>query len=916
MNFIRILSILSLLVMVSFGSAAQTANLSQEQIQRFKNMSPQQRQMLANQLGIDLSSLEQMGQSGLSGMNRDNGLNTQQQIYPRGTQFDEFGNPLTPEEQRAREEQEKEEEDELKPYGYELFANAPSTFTPTSNIPVPANYIVGPGDQLLVQLYGKENQEYQLEVSRDGSVVVPKLGPITVAGKSFSELKSYMADVIKRQIIGVEVSVTMGELRTMRVFVMGEAYKPGAYNVSSLSTITHALFVSGGVTEIASLRNIQLKRAGELVQTLDLYDLLNNGDASKDALLQPGDVVFIPAVNKTVTVDGLVRRPAIYELKHEESLSQVIELAGGKLPRGYAGAVSVKRYQAGVQVQLTVDLSSEDIKVQAGDEIEIAQVVPRIANSVSLIGAVARPGNYQWYEGQRVSSLLGDTRKSLLETADLNYLLILREQNENGDLNVLQTDLTLLGEDPQADLLLKPNDKILVFSRIESEAISDIRLDDLAFTNEQLKENEKEKWEKRIEEKLFWKQLGLEESPAQSSSFDDEEIQLLASQTLIELTEEEKEKILELKDTTYYSRKRMLTPVIAKLREQAKLGEPLQLVEVVGEVKVPGVYPLPQNATVLKLMKAAGGLTESSYGLKSEITRTIINDKGVAEVTHLNFSPADVLANDQDDNIALKSKDRVNIFTIPSWQEDLRVTVKGEVEFPGEYTIRRGETLSDLLERVGGLTNYSEPAAAIFTRESLKERERENLVRLAEELRKQIASESLRRQTGAGAVVSYDQAKNLLRDLTKVEPVGRLVIDLQAVINGQKTSDVTLEDGDALYIPGKTQSVNVIGEVYVPTSHLYTAGLDYEQYILRSGGFKELAADDKTYIIHADGSVSVPGRDSGFWFSSGTQETGIKPGDTIVVPFNSDYVDNMTLWTNATQIIYQLAVSIAAISSL
>jgi polysaccharide biosynthesis/export protein len=340
------------------------------------------------------------------------------------------------------------------------------------------------------------------------------------------------------------------------------------------------------------------------------------------------------------------------------------------------------------------------------------------------------------------------------------------------------------------------------------------------------------------------------------------------------------------------------------------------LVEIAGEVKVPGVYPLTKMASIKSLVKAAGGLTESSYMQKSEITRSELNAEGVAQISHISFSPAELLSSKAQSKIDLQSKDRVNIFAIPSWQEELKVSVKGEVEFPGEYTIRRGETLSDLLERVGSLTQYGDADAVVFTRESLKIQERKNLQGLAEELRKQIASESLRRSSGAGAIVSYDEAKKLLKDLTSVEAVGRLVIDLNSILKNSTTQDVVLEDGDILYVPSRSQSVNVIGEVYVPTSHLYVAGLSYEDYILKSGGYKTLADDEKTYIIRANGSVDVPGRGDGYWFSGESQSVQVMAGDTIVVPFNTDNVDNMTIWANATQIIYQLAVAVAAIGSL
>jgi protein involved in polysaccharide export with SLBB domain len=283
---------------------------------------------------------------------------------------------------------------------------------------------------------------------------------------------------------------------------------------------------------------------------------------------------------------------------------------------------------------------------------------------------------------------------------------------------------------------------------------------------------------------------------------------------------------------------------------------------------------------------------------------------------HINFSPSAVLSNKQTATIGLQSKDRVNILSIPSWQEELKVTVKGEVQFPGTFTIKRGDKLSDLMKRVGSLTQFGDPNAVVFTRENLKDQERRNLQNLTEELRKQIASESLRQSNTAGSIVRYEEAKMLLRDLTNVEAIGRLVIDLNSLLKGQQYSDVTLEDGDILYVPSISQSVNVIGEVYVPTSHLFDGVLSYEDYIKKSGGFRALADIERIYIVRSNGSVDMPGEEGSFWFSDQGNNLAIKAGDTIVVPYDSDNVDSMTLWTNATQIIYQLAVTVAAIGSL
>src|ERR1700683_4999937 len=225
----------------------------------------------------------------------------------------------------------------LKPFGYDLFEGVPSTFAPVTDIQVPVDYIVGPGDQLEIQLYGNEPQSYELTVERDGRINFPKLGPIMVSGMTFDAARTVIEQHVSKQLIGTHVSVTMEDLRSIRVFVLGEAQKPGSYTVSGLSTMTNALFVSGGVKKIGSLRNIQLKRDGHLVTTLDLYDLLLRGDTSGDRQLLPGDVIFIPPIGPTVSVYGAVRRPAIYELKRERTAEQAIFIAGGLSPDADAG---------------------------------------------------------------------------------------------------------------------------------------------------------------------------------------------------------------------------------------------------------------------------------------------------------------------------------------------------------------------------------------------------------------------------------------------------------------------------------------------------------------------------------------------------------------------------------------------------
>jgi polysaccharide export outer membrane protein len=803
-----------------FISLLQVADIraqSAQQLEQFQRLPKAQQEQLAKQMGVDLAQLTSLG---IQGQNSSHNME-QASSYPRGTQFDELGNPL--QDQTNELANQDGQDEELKLYGVELFANSPSTFSPVDNAPVPAHYLLKPGDTLRVQLYGNENEEYELVVGRDGKVVIPKLGPYDLASKSFSEVKSLLSQKIKQQVIGVEVSVSMGELSTMRIFVMGEAYKPGAYNVSSLSSITQALFVSGGMSDIASLRNIQLKRAGRLIATLDLYDLLNAGDTSQDLQLQAGDVLFIPAVENTITVDGEVRRPAIYELKGQETISDVIRLAGGALATGYVDAISVKRFNQGSQIQLTADLIGKDIQVQNGDAINIPQISPVLTNSVGLIGAVARPGQYQWQPGMGLSVLLGQPDKDLLDIADLSYVLILRQSHIGEKLEVLQKDISSWRQNTKSnDFPLAVNDQVIVFSRLETNDWNDIRLDDLAFTNQELQEQEKEIWQQRIEERLFWEKIGLYAKAGEEPN------PLIDTIPLIELTALERKEILAIKDAPFFSRTRLLMPVLASLRQQANFGYPLQLIEVVGEVRVPGVYPLPKGAGVKDAILAAGGLTESAYPLKSEITRTELAVDGSADIRHIEFSLAEVMASKTMDKISLQSRDSLNILAIPAWQDEIKIIVQGQVQFPGQYAVRRGEKLSDIVARFGGVTEFGAADAAVFTRETLKSQERANINKLAEDLRKQVASESLRRQAGAGTIVSYAEAKKLLADLSKAEAVGRLVINFEQIIAGNFDFDLELEDGDKLFVPRRSQSINVIGEVFVPTSHLFTKGLCYQ----------------------------------------------------------------------------------------
>ncbi len=332
----------------------------------------------------------------------------------------------------------------LKPFGYDLFEGSPSTFAPVTDIQVPVDYIVGPGDTLEIQLFGSETPRYELTVQRDGRINFPKLGPMIVGGLTFDATRELIEQRVAKQLIGTRVGVTMGDLRSIRVFVLGEAEKPGSYTVSGLSTMTNALFVSGGVKKIGSLRNIQLKRNGQLVTTLDLYDLLLHGDTSGDKQLKPGDVIFIPPLGNTVSVYGAVQRPAIYELKGEKTAGQAIDIAGGLLPDADAKLGQLERIlPSQLHETRNIDLTiagSRATPLANGDKLDIPSIRPTLENSVELTGYVYRPGQFQYHAGMRLTDVLGSFNE-LRPNADPHYIMIRRIVPPEDRVEVISADL-------------------------------------------------------------------------------------------------------------------------------------------------------------------------------------------------------------------------------------------------------------------------------------------------------------------------------------------------------------------------------------------------------------------------------------------------------------------------------------------
>ena len=294
-------------------------------------------------------------------------------------------------------------------YGRQLFDEGPTTFAPMDHIPVPADYVLGPGDQLLIRVWGKIDLDGGMTVDRDGQIFIPKVGSLRVAGLRYEQLESYLRAAIGNLYKGFELSVTMGKLRSIQIFVLGSARQPGAYTVSSLSTLVNALFASGGPSATGSMRHIQLRRDNRVVADFDIYDLLRRGDKSHDVQLLPGDVIYIPPVGPQVAIIGSVNEPGIYELKGETTIAAALGDAGGLTNLAEVDRVLLEKIEnhrrRGVD-DFSLDRSGLERKLKDGDMLRIFPISPQFENAVMLRGNVFQPGHFPWHEGMRVSDLI------------------------------------------------------------------------------------------------------------------------------------------------------------------------------------------------------------------------------------------------------------------------------------------------------------------------------------------------------------------------------------------------------------------------------------------------------------------------------------------------------------------------------
>jgi len=693
---------------------------------------------------------------------------------------------------------------DLPMFGYNLFENAPSTFAPVDRVPVMPDYIVGPGDELLIRAWGQVDIDYRAIVDRDGAVSIPKVGNINVSGIRFQDLQGYLRTAIGRVFRNFELTVSMGQLRSIQVFVVGHAARPGAYTVSSLSTLVNALFASGGPTTKGSMRSIQLKRGDKLITEFDMYDLLLRGDKSKDVPILPGDVIFIPPVGQLVAISGSVNNPGIYEIKERTSVAGLIELSGGYAAIADGRRVSLERIsnnKTRVVEQVSGDEKGLANIVRNGDLVQVGAISPRFDNAVTIRGNVAAHIRFPWREGLTVRDMIPDKNALIVPDYWIKRNLLTRS-DVSGRNSVSKPDILPQGSVPA----------------------------------------------------------------------------------------------------------------------QGQQGTQFQ-------APAPGQRP--------GVLQAESGNQER---IRNELKRTLpeVNwDYAVVERLNRNDLTTQlipfnlgraILEGDAQNNVVLQPGDVIAIFSkddiqVPIAKQTRFVRLEGEVANAGVYQVLPGETLRQLVARVGGFTPNAYVFGSSFTRESTRiahqRRLNEFIDRLEQEITRNMSQVAISKDEAESRQAASRGQLDLVNRLRKVQATGRIVLEVPALIQAgiAQLPDLPLEDGDVFNVPARPSTVAVVGTVYNENAFIYRPEKRVGDYIAQAGGPTKDADAKSLYVIRADGTV-ISKRQSGGWITSSFEGESLNPGDTVVVPENLEkfrFSKELTVWS---QVFYQFALGVAGLKVL
>jgi protein involved in polysaccharide export with SLBB domain len=757
-------------------------------------------------------------------------------------------------------------------YGRRLFDEVPTTFAPVERVPVPADYVLGPGDELLIRAWGKIDLDSRVTVDRDGQVYLPRIGTLNVAGLRYEQLEGYLHAAISALFKDFELNVALGQLRSIQIFVLGSARQPGAYTIGSLSTLVNALFASGGPSASGSMRHIQLRRGNQLLAEFDMYDLVQKGDKSHDVPLLPGDVIYIPPIGAQIAISGHVNQPGIYELKGETTLAAAIEGAGGLTSLAGAERVLLERIENHSTRRLEefpLDASGLARLLKDGDLLRVFPLSPKFANAVTLRGNVAQPGRYMWKEGMRVSDLIPS--RDFLITRDF-----WNRQNKPGPGNANHPFGT---------------QRAAAYSRIDQAG------------------------ERRTG------QLGNPRTDQPGS----QPINQTGSQPTEQLGNSRADRLDDQSDEQYddQSDDRYDDQSEDQRGDQAT-DQGSQIAGPTGQAgnqrnDMSGASDRSGNSS--STMIATVGQNNAEINWEYAVIERL--DEHDLSTRLIPFRLVNAIDNrGSGDNQLLRAGDVVTIFSradlnLPVERHASFVRVGGEVNAPGVYRVNPGETLREVVEEAGGLTPHSYLYASLLTRVSTRHAQEEQLQQATEQMQRELVARYANATPTSGQSASDQQVQLSLQQaalarLAAIKPTGRVVLAMQP--DAATVADIpafSLEDGDAFYIPPRLSTVQVEGSVYNANAFRQQPEKRLVAYLNDAGGATREADPKRMFVIHADGTVvSRQARNSHGSFD----KLRLLPGDAIIVPEKLRVTSKVNDFLQVTQFMSQTALTAAALS--
>src|SRR6202521_1546553 len=779
----------------------------------------------------------------------------------------------------------------LERFGLDVFrkGEANPAYLPM-DLPVGPNYVVGPGDSLSIDLWGGVSQRLLRTVDREGRVALPEAGPILVSGRTLGDVQQEVQRVLRTQFRDVSADVSLQRLRTVRVYVVGDVSSPGAYDVSSLSTPLNALFAAGGVTQQGSLRRVRHCRGKELIEQVDAYVRLLHGIRGDLERLENGDSLLVPPLGSVVKVDGMVGRPALYELHSEKTLEDALDLAGGILPAAALRQIEVQRLVAHEKrTMLSVEIGQNgdpeairaqlrSFAVQDGDEIHIFPIAPYNSASIYLEGHVLRPGRYSYKPEMKLTDLVA-SYSDLLPEPSVRYAEIIRLRAPDYHPVVETFGLEASLEQAETAPKLEPLDTVRIFGRYDFEPAPEV----LVTGEVRAPGSYRTSGQQHLRDAIY--QAGGVTPDAWLDSAQLFRRQPDGTTRVFSINLRDALTGDALNNVLVQPRDRILVH-----RQPEQVSPPS--VYVRGDVARSGRYPLAAKMRVSDLVRSAGGLLRSANLDSGDLTHYAISDSSGERVQagHQDVSLAAALAGNEDQNLPLHDGDVLTVPQQAGWNDiGAVVTLRGEVRKPGVYGIRPGERLSSLLKHAGGLLPTAYPRAAVFERNEVREFQQKSRQDLLQRLEQESTVVRTSASTTGAEEASLQQAaiqqrERMLDALRKAPVSGRLVIHIRTDHRSFEGSpdDIELRAVDSLTIPKQPGAVLVIGQVYNANALTYTPGRNAVWYLSRAGGATQLANKGAIFIIRADGSVTG-GKQGGLW-SGGVLSSAMGPGDTIVVP--------------------------------